>query len=70
MSEENKLTVIDLPKHIKLAEASKPIPIRFPKSLHSDFYVICSKVGTSITQLTIGLVMEFVEKNKHLLVKK
>lgn len=70
MSEENKVTVIDLPKHIKLAEASKPIPIRFPVSLHTDCYKICAKIGTSLTQLTIGLVMEFVEKNKHLLVKK
>lgn len=44
--------------------------IRYPnKDFYSNFYAICEKAKVSMNEVLVGLTRDFIERNKHLLIK-
>jgi hypothetical protein len=60
----------NVPSSIQINEGTTQRSIKWPKQLYKEFYKICQIMGNSIAAVTIGLVRDFVNSNRHLLNKE
>ena len=57
----------NLPEGIEPSSGHVSRIVKYPTSLFQDYYKICQKTGVAMMKMTVALVREFVNKNKHII---